>query len=916
METREEKRGSQPGLPSKKNQVQNEKTLGKKRPRRSTSSSPKNQKEIEKIDDNSIDDAKVPRLSTTSLSDTTNSTNLQEIESHEKGPLPSTDIHNTPKNDATSSTVEAPVGVSLPWFERGGPCYKRPASLLWDAPRDANRIRKGERNRKGTIAGAEDVLSKKPAAKSFAGMKILSKKLGVCAECGMESDDVSEGSHSSNGNVVVLCDGPGCDRELHLKCCKPPLLNVPEGDFFCFDCHPNGGYGVTLLEQYLDETEAKRDAHNHELFCEEDLTQVSSCHEMDDVKTKIPHSAKVVLTPNRRERRISHGKKDGTPISDSNSNCLTSGKRKRKSISDSFTFVDKLIYQDMEEHQPDFLKQVMKGICAEGEGKGAPCSHLDVCHRNKHNDDTLLVGCAIRFYCPTINDNLTGRILQIREPPDNRDPNNVVSEDYDRNHDTECLVRFEAGREYRKKTITRWIRLEEHAVAVACPHFVWGKFETWDKEHYYPVWKKKSSASPTSSKERWVPVRLWMRSSKELTTILDKFDESLGQISYRDFRKFSSASTSCVDGDFRNNTALTSQNPRSTPQQRNGQIQTDRLVNGDSGKHDSKAVMPHNADKNSSYLQQEWVIGEGLGREVCKYLHIPTQTKDYCYEVSASPKTKKGKPSGKRSPRKTNALSTKPRENEMMLAVVQAEQEGRFRIRSWNKLPLQNPWHEKALTSLDESSLGPLTFDVSYDKTTAYKSTEDGSSGQEENGCEEKSKERTIAIEPSPLIRTGLDRMYILEQFVNQFNKTQERNGGSRDDRLKGTKDMAMSLSCELVSNHSITACIQQQNRIARMRQEQTMQYSQSQKLQSSRVSSPNPPEDLSNNQANESEEISESTRIKSEATETLKALPISQSPTSSTGIPLLVSNETKATGVSNGTRNEPRVETMVASST
>ena len=199
-------------------------------------------------------------------------------------------------------------------------------------------------------------------------------------------------------------------------------------------------------------------------------------------------------------------------------------------------------------------------------------------------------------------------------------------------------------------------------------------------------------------------------------------------------------------------------------------------------------------------MQQEWVIGEGLGREVCKYLHIPTQTKDYCFEDLASPKTKKGKTSGKRSPRNTNALSTKLRENEIMLAVVQAEQEERFRIRSWNKLPLQNPWHEKALTSLDESSLGPLTFDVSDDKTTVYKSIEDGNSREEENGCEEKSKERTIAIEPSPLIRTGLDRMYILEQFVNQFNKTQEMNGGSRDDRLKGTKDMAMSLSCELVN--------------------------------------------------------------------------------------------------------------------
>jgi hypothetical protein len=33
---------------------------------------------------------------------------------------------------------------------------------------------------------------------------------------------------------VLLCDG--CDEEIHMGCCMPPLTKVPEGDFFCTKC--------------------------------------------------------------------------------------------------------------------------------------------------------------------------------------------------------------------------------------------------------------------------------------------------------------------------------------------------------------------------------------------------------------------------------------------------------------------------------------------------------------------------------------------------------------------------------------------------------------------------------------------------------------------------------------------------------
>ena len=35
---------------------------------------------------------------------------------------------------------------------------------------------------------------------------------------------------------MLLCDG--CDHGYHMYCLRPPLVDVPEGDWFCYDCHP------------------------------------------------------------------------------------------------------------------------------------------------------------------------------------------------------------------------------------------------------------------------------------------------------------------------------------------------------------------------------------------------------------------------------------------------------------------------------------------------------------------------------------------------------------------------------------------------------------------------------------------------------------------------------------------------------
>ena len=52
----------------------------------------------------------------------------------------------------------------------------------------------------------------------------------VCEVCG-QADRIDQ---------ILLCDGPGCACEYHMSCLQPPLLAVPEGEWFCPKCVENG----------------------------------------------------------------------------------------------------------------------------------------------------------------------------------------------------------------------------------------------------------------------------------------------------------------------------------------------------------------------------------------------------------------------------------------------------------------------------------------------------------------------------------------------------------------------------------------------------------------------------------------------------------------------------------------------------
>ena len=54
---------------------------------------------------------------------------------------------------------------------------------------------------------------------------------------------------SSDPERVLVCDGPGCDMEIHTYCLTPPLAEVPEGAWFCPACCKHGT--TTFLEETL-----------------------------------------------------------------------------------------------------------------------------------------------------------------------------------------------------------------------------------------------------------------------------------------------------------------------------------------------------------------------------------------------------------------------------------------------------------------------------------------------------------------------------------------------------------------------------------------------------------------------------------------------------------------------------------------
>jgi hypothetical protein len=299
------------------------------------------------------------------------------------------------------------------------PFVLRPTSLLEEPPFPTKRPRLA-------LPAASKTTATTTTTHMY-GLPIPCVPVGVCTGCGLGG--------KNDPHVVLLCDGPHCGREYHLKCCIPPLTQVPEGSFYCVDCSPTGT--THLLEQYLEESYDRK-------------------QELDNPQE----------------------------------------------------YVKFLLEEDVQEEdgEPDDDPLIRRRL---------PVSELHQVHQNPEQ----LIGHSLRLYCPRGNHYHNGRILEIRKEEENIDleNNNDVGDVGD--HDTLCLVRFPAGSDHRKTSLTTWIYLEEHCVAV-CTQLVWGL-----------IGSSKSKGGKRKVRT-WMPAKLWSRTARELVPVATLLDESQGQIQF------------------------------------------------------------------------------------------------------------------------------------------------------------------------------------------------------------------------------------------------------------------------------------------------------------------------------------------------------------------------------------------------
>jgi hypothetical protein len=167
------------------------------------------------------------------------------------------------------------------------------------------------------------------------------------------------------------------------------------------------------------------------------------------------------------------------------------------------SFVDTLHQEDLEEeHRLQQREPEEEPPTSLPKDQNIPVSELDWIHRN---DPESLIGQPIRLYCTHGNQYHNGRILDVQN---GENDNNAG--------DTQCKVRFPAGKDYRKTPLTTWLHLEEHCLAVAT-RILWGHFGTYA----VAAGKAKSPKSKTQSDgSKWIRARLWSRTARELIPVM------------------------------------------------------------------------------------------------------------------------------------------------------------------------------------------------------------------------------------------------------------------------------------------------------------------------------------------------------------------------------------------------------------
>jgi hypothetical protein len=623
-----------------------------------------------------------------------------------------------------------------------------------------------------------------------------------------------------NSQLHASSEIKSCGREFHLKCCSPPLTTVPQGAFYCVDCSEKGS--TALLEQYLDEHEDRKAFRIEE-------ASVSSSLKKSSKTTKQSSQQLVELGGDQQfiDQLLLDDLNDTNTVVVEEPNGAGRDRHEDDATNSTSSRAPKggTIAKSSQKPRLAAIPQVPP--------QRLPLSELWMLH-GEEDRAARFCGLALKLYCPLGNHYHTGRILDARPPrktlvsattaatpiTTTSDPSREkVSPAFAHVADTECLVRFPAGIDHRKTSLVRWIRLEEHCIAVAT-QIVWGKFAkgtvlsspseifpdtssttstTGDSPKKKKSRKRKSSPSTTTTTTpTWLPGRVWSRTSRELVPVVSLLDESKGQIQFR-----WSLGSNSEDGISTNNTKSTGSRSRSqTPnQKRRSETRKDSVSDADAAAKQSI---------RSSQKSPPWGLVETFGGETYELLEMEHSI------LTEIPPCRRAivtfSDNGESTDQESGLSMEQKKQFQILVSMARCESYEQDRVRHWRSLTLLNPVHPLALTSRDEEALGPLDFFLPGPSSAGVEATESHGilAGHDpeaslnndtvvktatltEDISGEETDDNFEHIELCPLIRQGLDRAYILELMSRQLGITPSR-------------DMASSLVCEMVDSISDVA--------------------------------------------------------------------------------------------------------------
>lgn len=261
--------------------------------------------------------------------------------------------------------------------------------------------------------------------------KIVKRRIikGICSGCqGSRNEEAAD-------EAIILCDGKGCCREYHLGCTDPLLYEVPEGDFYCMDCDPEGT--TRYLREYFDKVSDQKSEFKTSKEFVEDLIG----------KHFIGQS------PGGHHKSVA-GEDEGV-------------KKKRRKVEAS--------------GEPPFseisrMEELYQAVMDDSLWKSKDIGNKREQHETKKEkintplDRDFLIGKICKIYCSSDNQYHTGRIINWRsalEPGISHQDSNQYFYGKGDIGCTEFLVRFPAGIDGRKKTLLHWLILEEHSTAVS-----------------------------------------------------------------------------------------------------------------------------------------------------------------------------------------------------------------------------------------------------------------------------------------------------------------------------------------------------------------------------------------------------------------------------------------------------------------